>query len=313
MNQQNLSISNFNRFIKQLLLPYAAACILLGLLINYQFENRIVLGSQISGSYKVNRIINELHSSEIAFFGSSRAEGTFIPDSLVKEGFNYGMSGIQDDVVLFFLDEECRKSSKSTPIVINFDLDGLNYSLGDVSSYIYNSNYKPVRQLMDSSYKTIYNFPLLKYYGVFELYFKFYLTDKFNLTKFVSKGASIEKNELTANKFEALVKERLASTNFFNNDPLLSAKLITIIKSNTNRKFIFVIPPYHNSFFKGFVNANEASIFLNSLKKLNNVVVLDFSKAHFVDIDFLNTSHLNLRGAIKFNRILNDSLKNYCQ
>lgn len=309
--QQNLSISSFKRFLAVILFPFLAACIVIGTAVNYFFEKKIILGTEISGAYKVNRIINDLHKDEIPFFGSSRCEGSFIPDSLVKNGFNYGMSGIQDDVLLFFLKEECNKVGKTTPIIINFDLDGLNYSLGDLSYYIPNAGYSAVKELLGSSYKPIYQFPLLKYYGSFELSFKYYMNNKLNLTTFSNKGATIEKNELSKQKFDESVRDRLATENIFQNDKKLLVDFLQTIETNKSRKFIIVIAPYHNSFFNKFTNYAEAEGFLNSLKRFENIVVFNFAKTVYPDNFFFNTTHLNLKGAVVFNRQLKDSLNTY--
>ena len=196
MTKQTSSIFNFKKFIFEIVLPYLIFFLLISLLINYLFEKKIILSSEISGAYKVNRIINSNDNDEVVFLGSSRAEGSFIPDSLVKHGFNYGISGTQDDVILFFLNEECKKKNKNTPIVINFDLDGLNSNIGDISNYLYNVDNLKVKSLVNSNYKSIFKIPFLKYYGYFELYFKYYINSKINLTKYTNKGASIEKNTL---------------------------------------------------------------------------------------------------------------------
>lgn len=311
MKRQTLSISSFKKFFKRIILPFTVIFLLTGFAFNYYFEKYIILGNETSGAYKVNRIINTVDLDEIAFLGSSRAEGNFIPDSLVKNGFNYGMLGAQDDVMLFFLNEECKKKGKTKPIVINFDLDGLDYSIGDQANYIYNSNYSPIKELLAENYKTIYGIPLIKYYGHVELYFKYYLNNKMNLTKFTNKGALIEKNEMTEQKFHELVQARLKKETVFRNGPTLLKELFRIIYFNKHRKFIFVITPYHQSYFKGFTNIAEAEKFLILLKNIHNVVVLDFRNMHYPDNYFIDTTHLNLEGAIKFNQSLKDSLEKY--
>ncbi|MBV5312491.1 MAG: hypothetical protein JZU47_04290 [Prolixibacteraceae bacterium] len=308
MEQQNLSISNFKKFFKRILIPFAILIVSIGSIINYYFEKKIVLGSPNAGVYKVNRIINENNIDEICFFGSSRAEGTFIPDSLVKNGFNYGIFAAQDDVVLFFLKEECKKKDKKNAIVINFDLDGLNYSLGDISNYIYNSEYPAVKELISINYKNVFRVPFVKYAGYYEMYTKYYINDKFNLTRYTNKGASIEKIETSKEYFKELVDRQINAKRVFRNDPKLSIELSKIIKSNPHRKFIFVIAPYHKSFFDGFTNFQDAELYLASLKKNSNVTVLDFGKIDFPNEYFFDTRHLNLKGAIGFNRILKDSL-----
>jgi len=313
MDQKNLSISSFKNFIKQIFFPFLILVILLGSIINYFFERKIVFGSENSGVYKVNRIIKENNIDEIGFFGSSRAEGTFIPDSIVKNGFNYGLSGAQDLVTCFFVKEECKKAGKNTPIVISFDLDGLNNPIGDKSNYIYNSEYPPVKELLGSNYNNIFKIPFVKYAGYFEMYTKYYINDKLNLTRYTSKGASIERIETSKDFFNELINRELKSERVFFNEPKLVEEFLELFKSNPHRKFIFVIAPYHKSFFNGYSNIQDVENYLESLKKNPNVAVLDFSKIDFPDEYFFDTRHLNLTGAFEFNRILKDSLKNFIQ
>jgi hypothetical protein len=304
------STSSFKEFFLKILVPYLLLCVLIGVVFNLFFEKSIILGSGLSGAYKINRIITSNNKNEIAFFGSSRAERSYIPDSLVSDGFNYGMVGTRTDVELFCLSEECKKN-KTTPIVFTFDLEGLNYGLGDISNYLYNSDYPPIRTLLGTDYKSIYKVPFLKYYGHFELYTKDYLNSKTNITKFNSKGGALEKNELTKAAFDELVKLRQSQKTTFHNDPKLLADFLSIIKANQNRKFIVVAPPYHSSFFTNFANIGEAKNFLNSLKAYTNVAVLNFSQLNYPDNYFFDTSHLNLTGAVHFNRVLKDSLARY--
>lgn len=311
MIKRTSSISNFKKFVLAVIMPYFIALLLIGLVFTYFFEKKIILGSDISGAYKVNRIITSTDTNEVIFLGSSRAEGTFIPDSLVNNGFNYGMNGTQDDVILFFLREECKKKNKNTPIIINFDLDGLSYDIGDISNYLYNVNYSPVKKLLDTNYRAVYSLPFLKYYGYFELYSKYYLNAKTNLTKFTNNGASLEKNVLPEEEFKQLVKERLQQTYHFENDPLLEKEFYSIINANKNRLFVFVVVPYHYSFFNKFGNYEAAKQYLSSLEKSSNVKVLNFANLNFPDSYFINTTHLNLKGALEFNKILKDSLKPY--
>jgi len=305
------SISNFKKFLKKILLPYFLLSVLIGFVFNLFFEKNIILGSYSSGAYKINRIINSNNKNEIAFFGSSRAERSFIPDSLVKDGFNYGMVGTAADVLMFCLREECKKKNKTVPIVFAFDLNGLNYGVGDISNFLYNSDYPPIRKLLGTDYKYIYNVPFLKYYGHFEIYTKYYLNNIISLTKLNNKGGAIEKNELTKANFDELVKLRLAGNTEFHNDPKLLADFLNIVDENKNRKFILVAPPYHRSVFAGFTNLNKAEEFLNSLKLHKNIVVLDFSQLPYPDKYFFDTSHLNLAGAVEFNHLLRDSLAHY--
>ncbi len=312
MEQRNSSIFSFKHFLKKICLPWILISVVVGAVFNYFFERKIILGSEISGSYKMNKLISEVDVTEIPFFGSSRCEGTFIPDSLVKNGFNYGINGTQDDVLLFCLREECKKN-KSTPVIMNFDLDGLNHSIGDLANYIYNSDYPAVQLLLGPKYEPIFKVPLLKYYGHFETYTKYYLNDIFNLTKFTNNGAAIEKNVLSEKKLNELIRERMNTASSFENDPVLLAGLLSVFDAHPERHFIVVVTPYHPSCFNRFGNYDEAVAFLNGIDSLDNVTVLNFAKAPYPDSCFINTTHLNLTGARIFNRALRDSLGLYLQ
>jgi len=308
MASQNSSIFNFKKFLLIILFPLILSVFLLGIGFQFFFEKKVILNSEINGSFKINRIINSTYENEIPIFGSSRAEGCYIPSILGENYFNYGISGTQDDVLLFFLNEECKKK-RNTPIIINFDIEGLNYSIGDISNYIYNSEYPSVKKLLGKNYKFVFQIPFFKYYGYYELYLKMYLNNLINLTKKTDKGASLELNKLTQDKFNKLINQRELASGEFKNDKYLESEFLNIIKKNIKRKFIIVISPYHKSCFKNFKNYNDALIFFNKINLLANSKVLNFSHVDYPDSLFMNTTHLNYIGAQRFTKELKDSLK----
>ena len=308
MPQQNSSISNFKRFLLKILLPLIAIVSVGGGIINYFFEKKIVLKSEISGAYKVNRIINETHPEEIPIFGSSRAAYGIIPDSLGSNYFNYGLAGTQIDVALFFMQEECKKTKKSPWMIVNFDMEGAQCALGDIANYIVNTGNPDVKKLMGKEYKPYLSIPFIKYYGRFETFVRQYLNSNIELTKFTNKGAALEKNVLPQAEFDALVKEREKTETTFSNDSAVKERLLSTISKNANRKFLFVIAPYHPSYYVGYKNPGAAASFLDTLRSYNNVRIMDFGKMNMPDSLFLNTTHINLKGALVFNHALRDSL-----
>lgn len=307
MPEQSSSISSFKRFLLRILLPLILAISVAGILFNYLFERQVILKSQICGAYKVNRIINETHNDEIPVFGSSRAAYGVIPDSLGSNYFNYGLAGTQYDVTLFFLAKECAKA-KNTPILLNFDLEGLTPSLGDISNYILNANDPDVKALMKQEYKPYFSIPLIKYFGRFETYLGMYLNNKIELTKLTDKGASIEKNVLPQAEFDRLVAERKNAVTTFKNDTALERRLFDMISSHPARQFVFFVAPYHSSYFEKYTNLPAAHAFLDKLSAMKNVSVFDFSSMALPDSMFLNTTHINVKGAVIFNHALRDSL-----
>lgn len=308
MSQQNLSTSSFKRFCIRIALPLLVGIFGVGYLFSWLFEKQVILNSQINGAYKINRIINENNPEETPILGSSRALCAFIPDILGDNYFNYGLSNAQDDVILFFLREEMKKKKTNPMIVINLDIDGLTRSIGDISYYLYNSNYGPVQELLKDEYKPHFKVPFVKYYGYFEEYFKYMLNDRMNLTKYTNKGASSEKNVLTEKKFQELIRKREKTTIIFKNDPELLREFNRIFDENPHRFFVFVVSPYHPSYFTNYRNYDEMKKFLADWDARENVKVYDFSNTEMPDSMLVNTSHVNYLGAIKFSEILKDSL-----
>jgi len=307
MASQNSSISNFKLFCIKFLLPFLALFFLIGYAFQYVLEKTIILKSEINGAYKINRIINETHNDEIPMFGSSRMEGDFIPGILGSNYFNYGLAGTQDNVTLFFLNEEIKKN-KTSPIIINFDMDGLSYGNGDMANYLYNINNEGVQHIIGNDDRVHYHIPVVKYYGFYEGYFKDYLSNRVTLTKFTDKGASVEKNSLLPQAFNQAVALRKSYTTIFKNDEQLKKGFDYVFSHATKRKFIFVVAPYHSSNFIQYKNEGEAARYFAYLKTYKNVMVLDFSKKNYPDSLFFDTQHLNYNGAIKFSKALKDTL-----
>ena len=308
--QKHLSTSNSKYSIFKKVIFFILIIVVTGLGFQLIFEKKIILSSSSSGSYKINRILNTNEVDEIPIFGSSRVQGTYIPSILGSNYFNYGIDGTRGDVLLFFLEQECKKHKSNPFIIFNFELEGFSNSTGDVNNYILNCNNKDVRELIHNDYKFYYSIPFIKYFGNYTIYFKEYLNSKMMVTKYQDKGASIEKNILTKEKLYSLITERENTTTLFKNDSLLEHKFIKLFTENPSRKFIIIIPPYHPSYFKKFINYNDAENYLKNLSlKFKNITVLNYSHLNYPDEYYFNTSHLNYKGAIQFNNLIKDTLK----
>ncbi|CAN0289786.1 unnamed protein product, partial [Ectocarpus fasciculatus] len=302
MENQNSYIFNFSKFLFKVILIIGIS----GYLFGYVFEKTVIFKSEINRAAKVNRIINENDLNETPIFGSSRAEGSYVP-SLITSGeyFNYGMADTQANIWLFFLEEELKKNKK-TDIIINLDLWGIVYSDGNIGNYI--PNYSITKKILKQEGEFYYNIPFVKYFGQFERYFKFYLNEKWNLTKITDFGGSFEKNKLSDKKFQELVQKRKETPTVFSLEPDLSKKLNRLLES-TDRKIFFVVAPCHESVFENFETIDESNKFLFNLNKRNNVSVIDLRNLIQEDFLFLNTTHVNYDGAVVFSKKLNDLLK----
>jgi hypothetical protein len=300
--------SSKNLYIKKSLL-FVVLVIILAVLFQYFFEKKIILSTQSSSAYKIDRILHSDDEDEIPIFGASRAQGSFIPDVIGKDFFNYGIDGIRDNVVLFFLEQECKKEKHTPYVLMTFELDGYKNSLGDLNSYILNSGNKEVRALLGNDYRFYYKIPFIKYFGKYESYFKDYLNERMMLTKYKDKGASIEKLTLTKARFDGLVADRKNTETVFENDSLLEKQYIQLFKQHTDRTFILIIPPYHSSYFVQYKNYDEALNFLSYLTTFPNIIVLNYSHHFYTDECYSNTTHLNYKGAYAFSNMLKDTLQ----
>lgn len=287
--------------------PFLGLIVIGLLVVDLIFRKLIIANSTGSGAYKVERILHTEHKDEIPIYGSSRAEGSFVPDSLGKTVFNYGLAGVQDNVWIYFLEQELSKK-RTTPILINFDLDGLGYRNGDVAYWLFNSNNKDIRKFIDN-WKMVYYLPVVKHMGFFEKYFVNYLQEKQNVTAFINKGAILEKKYLTPVEFSLLVKKREMDTVVFKNEPALYDQLKKLLSDTKGRKIYFIIPPYHPSYMKTILNYSEAAEYLKELAEYPNVEVLDYSKYPLEQQYFYNTTHLNYKGAMLFTAMVKKDLK----
>jgi hypothetical protein len=308
MPQQISSTSDFSRFCTKILLPSLIVLSISGFLFSVVFERLVILNASISGAYKVNRLINYTYPDEIPIFGSSRAEIGFVPAILGRNFFNYGLSGTQDDVLIFFLQEECSKKKNNPLIIINYDLDGLNYTTGDIANYLYNSNYRPIKQLLGNQLRFYHNIPFIKYFGQYEKYFRYYLTSKLQINKYSDNGCVAEKRAIPKTKLAILVQKRALQKKTFRNDPFLLKQLFQLLHAHPERDFLFVVSPLHPSNFVNVTNLDAALHFLSKLKTMRNVKVLDFSNNSYADEMYLSPIHLNYTGAVAFSRQLKDSL-----
>jgi hypothetical protein len=243
---------------------------------------------------------------EIPVFGSSRAQGCYVPSILGKNYFNYGIDGAQSNVWLFFLKHELLKN-KNTPIIINFDLCGFIKSTGDVGNYIL--NYSETRQLLSPDEQSFhYHLPFIRYYGKFESYVKYFLNEKTNFKRHTDNGGSFEKYAMPQEQFNQLVEQRKNTQGKFMGAGHLSDAFFALV-SQTDRKIILVVAPYHRSYVESMSNLSEARLFMNTMvEKYENIDVIDFSTENYDDSLFFDTVHLNYKGAQIFSSELKERL-----
>lgn len=295
------------KYLIKIILPLCFATFFTNIFARY-FERQIILKPACSPSYKINRIINELHRDETPIFGSSRVEEDIDPKILGKNYFNYGIPEIQGSITLFYLNAEISKNKK-TPIIINFDYAGDFTATGGIDNYLVNIDDINIRKVVQT--KLYYNVPFFKYYGLYEYYLKIFIGQTFGTNRYQFLGSNIYKESLNREEFLSAIKMRERKKDCFSDHNKYYRELKKIITDNQNREFIFVVAPYHKSFFVSFSGESKALKFLSLLQEYKNVKVINCSRTQFDDNLFYDTIHLNYAGAVKYSNIIKDSISYY--
>jgi hypothetical protein len=305
----NPSLDHFIRFLLSYLLPGLLCLTIFFFMFDWFFTKVVLLKTEGSGYSKIYRLINN-DEDEISIFGASRARGSYIPDTIAPAAYNYGL----DEACLLstnaLLDIELQKRKKS-PVIIDFTYWHWQ-TIGDVADYIPFVNNRNILEMLKETgqYKYLYSAPALRYYGYYDYYMKEYLNDCMKLTKTVRNGFTYPVTIPSFNKtrFEEDIAKRLKEETRWKNDKRQDEMLFKLIKSNPQRQFYLTISPFHKSFFKTLHKTKELEVFFNDLRQLPNLNILDYGEVDYPDSLFLNTTHVNYYGAVKFSKALSEKI-----
>ena len=266
-----------------------------------------ILSGEISGAAKIGRIIRSDEPTEIPIFGSSRAQCSFLPDLLAPTAFNYGIDGIGYRVVEFFLDKELRKTRR-TPIIVNFDYEWWHDRTGDLSYWIASSGDPDVKRILGDDFRLLHRVPLVRYYGRFDEYVGYALNERMTITKTTNRGGVFLVAPLTRAKFEEMIHVRLKTPLTYTVDRDMDERFRRRLMSRPDRQFVVVVAPYHWSYAKSIRNPEAVSQYLESLRSIPNVTVVNRGLVDYGDDHFMNTGHLNWLGAKRFSAELRSEL-----
>ncbi len=302
------SMSNFRLFFWRFLLPTTAMTLFLALILGYSFEHFIILGTDQADAGKLNRFLKSDEPAEIPIFGSSRALGSYIPEEIDSHCFNYGYVSTGNSLMLYLLRLELQKK-RNTPIIMNLDCQGFHYAPGNINKYISNIDNPVIREIVGEHYKWYYRVPVLKYYSIYDDLIAGYFSDKIQLTKFVQRGAAIEKNSngLTREEFQKRASQVPKRSNYSYDEKQFS-DLMNLLAS-TERTVVFVIAPvYRADLFMSREFKEQFTKMYQRLQGLPNVKVYDYLDMTEDEDDFFNISHVSIKGAMKFSRKLREQL-----
>lgn len=297
------------RFLLRHLLPYLLGMAALCLLVDWGMREFVIFRTPMHGAAKIHRSITRV-SPEIPILGSSRALGSYLPDSISLSSYNYGVNGTGFDLVDLFLSLDLARSHSKMPVIINFDYDMFKPDLGDLNNYIPHVEQPVVRRLLKShgDWQWWYQIPGIRFFNSYDSYVKDQINLRVGLTKVASLGAALEKNVIPEGQFEKLVQERLEKPQEWRVDKEQEARLLEHFASRPDREFYLVAAPYHWSFYEGFIGMDEARAWLRGVDALPNVRVIEVDGRDWPDDLFVNTTHINYAGAVQFSTMLRDSI-----
>jgi hypothetical protein len=309
---RNTQLQHFKKLLLRLLLPLLLLGALFCLGLDWFVKNQLIQKTSTHGAAKLYRIL-EPHPDEIPIFGSSRAQCSYIPDTIGSNVYNYGINGIGYAVMDIFLNAELSKKDKKTPIILNFDYQMFAYQMGDLNSYLPHSDSPEVRALLERNqfYSFQTRIPGIRYYGAIDAFTKDRLNERLQLTKAINKGAAIEKAVTSPEQMAILVQKRADSTEYFKPHPELVDRLLSRINSHSDRMFYVVMAPYHPAYYASIPAEDfaRAQHILAQIDALPNARLINFDTAQWSDSMFFNTTHVSLLGAIKMSQMLRDSLQ----
>ncbi len=273
------------------------------------FERRIILAQDQLSAGKVNRLVHSADPAEVPVFGSSRAEGSFLPEVICPGCFNYGLSGTGNYVLVTFLEIELKKPRK-TPVILNIDPWSFGRSLGSPGNYLINADQPEIRELLGDDYRWYYRIPVLKYYGHWEDFFFQHTQLKYDYRRirYLDRGALLEFKRIPTR--EALLEQLRAvgAPTPLDLSAPAARKLIKLCRGARRPIVVVLAPIYdggaylHPAWRKNW-DQLRAELAVNP-----QVVVLDYSAALTDENYFYNATHLSLAGAQKFSQMLRDEL-----
>lgn len=301
---------HLRKLLLRIVLPF---CLILTLAcwgLEWFVRHQLIAQTPSHGAAKLFRI-QAPAPGEIPIIGSSRALCTYIPDSLGPHFYNYGVNGIGFAVMDIFLKRALARPD-TTPVLLNFDYEMFYYQMGDVNSYLPHTGLPEVRPLLRHSaqYSLTMEIPGIRYFGAVDMLMKDCLNEQLQLTKSMNHGAAIDKTPFNAQQFAAAVEKRQDSLYTWTASPALVDTLFARVRGHRDRRFLLVVAPYHSAYFKVMEprSRGKADALLARLDAEPNVQVIQWDTQAWPDEYFLNTTHVNMAGAIHTSRLLRDQL-----
>jgi len=259
----------------------------------------LIRASSGNPAYKMERLWRGYERDEIPILGSSRAQSNFVPSEISPHCFNYGCDGMCLEEVVFLLNQIAKRDS-CLPVIVN--LDPLGFDGFAKLNFVGDYRLVPESGRIEISE----SLPGLRFHGALRKSLTSWLNVRKAVTKVIDNGAVLLKNSRTDEEWRVM-NLNLTSWSFVRNSSG-EALFETALSALSPRKAIVVVGPCCSRFMELYPSGLELEKYLNHLKTLDNVIVINFFRSpHFTDQDFADPTHLNIEGARKFTRMFVDS------
>jgi len=298
------STSSSDRVPWGFLLPVAGAIVLACIVLDPLITHGMAWCNPSFGSTKVHRMFTELHPQEVVILGSSRADGSYVPEMIHPEAWNYGieMTGYPETRLML----KCELSkTKRTPIIINFDYSFFTSSKSNIAHFIPELR-QPAVNAMFASQVQWYNYlPTIRYMGIMDEYLKAFIAEHRNTLSISSRGGYFV-NLYSPTVLQALARKRESTPITWVQHP--EDEIWLNLLASTNRTIILVVAPYHQSYRNAVTNPEAIQHYLARMDSLPNVQVINLSKMPLPDSCFQDPIHVNWTGAVRFTQALRSRL-----
>ncbi len=273
----------------------------------------LVRSSSGNGAYKMERFFSELAEDEIPILGSSRAQANFVPSELDARCFNYGIDGSPIGETLFQLRDLVARKEAGT-ILVNVDPWGFAFFDGVTfrGSYLLAAESCDVRRSLPPGVVNGSDWmPGIRFQGQLRANLAATVNARLSVTKEINHGAVLLRTSRT-NEEWAFIDKTLKPTDFGLPSEACQTMLneiARIVKSREGRlRVFFVIGPCSPSWCKLFTGGDTLRKWVkdfNAAMADSHLMVIDlFSDSDFGRKDFVDPTHLNRDGAVRFSREL---------
>lgn len=258
---------------------------------------------------KINKFYSPENEFKLAILGSSKAEGNYIPSILgsAAKTQNFGLPGTGNKIWYHMLSDELQNTFKRK-IIVNIDLTRKPIKRGKDFNYTYYlklpKNTELYKALEDSTKAELLPSPLF-YFGSIKGFISESLKDHLNFETISEQGFKGKTKSLNDKQFES----HLENINFIEVEFDESIWTETLKKiRNSDDTIYFVLAPVYKEKVQNLNYTKFKTELEQLVKSCQNAYFYDFSSSVNDKNLFYDPNHLNYNGAVKFSKMLKDSI-----